>query len=235
MLHGTRDRRARPGRRLSARRASGAAMPTANGILLVDDALRRRGLARLPRPLAPARARARRRSTGLEHEGAGELESLTHLEGDRFVAHLQHRRLLVGLRRHASTRPPARFAVDRVLVGRGRARGRRPPRARPRPRERALRSRPSARRRARRSSTCCRRRVAAGAADARARARASPRSCSRAGEDASFDSHDGLRVSARLYLPSPSSASTGRGRSSTTSTAARRARSGRTSPGSRCR
>ena len=56
-----------------------------------------------------------------------------------------------------------------------------------------------------------------------------------AGEDASFVSHDGLRVSARLYLPSPELGYEGHGRSSTTSTAARRDRSGRTSRGSRCR
>ena len=35
---------------------------------------------------------------GLVHEGDGELERLEHLEGDRYAARLQHRRLLVGVR-----------------------------------------------------------------------------------------------------------------------------------------
>ncbi len=58
------------------------------------------------------------------------------------------------------------------------------------------------------------------------------------GEDASFTSFDGLRLSARLYLPAAPprrSASTGRARWCTTFTAGRRARNGRTSPGSPCR
>ena len=56
-----------------------------------------------------------------------------------------------------------------------------------------------------------------------------------AGEDASFESHDGLRVSARLYFPSAELGYEGRGRSCTTCTAGLKARSGRTSHGSRCR
>ena len=55
-----------------------------------------------------------------------------------------------------------------------------------------------------------------------------------AGEDASFTSFDGTLVSARLYLPSQALGYTGPARWFITSTAARRARSARISPGSRC-
>jgi len=55
-----------------------------------------------------------------------------------------------------------------------------------------------------------------------------------AGEDASFTSFDGTRVSARLTSLPRDSASRDRDRSCTTSTGARRARSARTSPGSPC-
>ena len=104
--------------------------------------------------ISPVRARSSRsRSTGIAHEGAGELEGLQHLEGDRYALTLQHRRLLVGVRRLVR-RGTAHIRRRARARRRGRARRRRPARPPLRRGERSLRPRRSARRPARRSSTC---------------------------------------------------------------------------------
>ena len=89
-----------------------------SGVLLAttlfDDA-GRAGLSRVRRPgeIEPVAIE------GLVHEGAGELEDLQHLDGDALRGALQHRRLLLGLRARASTRPRRTLTVERVLVGEG--------------------------------------------------------------------------------------------------------------------
>ena len=169
---------------------------------------------------------------GLVHTGAGELEQLQHLDGDRYAAIFN----IDGCSWVYDVRfdEPARAAHRRARARRGgRPRGRRAARARPRRVVGQLRA-------------LVLHRDDADAALRARRRRPQPRTRERAlglapellaaGEDASFDSHDGLRVSARLYLPVRAARlRAGRGRSSTSSTAARRARSGPTSPGSRCR
>ena len=66
----------------------------------------------------------------------------------------------------------------------------------------AASSRRSARQRARPSSICCRPKTLPSTTLTRERALGLAPDLLSAGEDASFESHDGLRVSARLYLPS---------------------------------
>ncbi len=140
--------------------------------------------------------------TGLEHEGAGELDRILHLEGDRFAVLFN----IDGCSWAYDGRfdePSRSFAVERVLVGAGELSG---------GVIHGLGHDPSSDRFVVSFCTATsptqlyvlstdvstppaqltRERVLGLASEL-----LSP------GEDASFTSHDGLRVSARLYLPSP--------------------------------
>ena len=164
-----------------------------------DDGLRRRGHAWLPR--------ARRTGEiepvaieGLVHEGEGELEGLRHLEGGRYAPKYN----IDGCSWVYETcfdEAARKLAVERVLVGEGDSRAECCT-GWTTTREAAASRSPSAPPPTRPSCTCSTPATRSGAEDARARARPRPRLLS-AGEDASFESHDGLRVSARLYRPSP--------------------------------
>jgi dipeptidyl aminopeptidase/acylaminoacyl peptidase len=139
---------------------------------------------------------------GLDHEGAGELEALTHLEGDRFVLRYN----IDGCSwAYAGTfdEVARSFAADRVLVGKGELV------------DGVLHGLHFDRESGRFAAAFCTATsptqlyVLQPGAESQpvqlTRERAlglAPELLSR-GEDASFTSHDGLRVSARLYLPSP--------------------------------
>jgi pimeloyl-ACP methyl ester carboxylesterase len=137
---------------------------------------------------------------GIRHEGAGELEGLQHLEGDRYELRFN----IDGCSWAYETRfdePARRLTVERVLVGEGELSGG------------ILHGLHHDEASARYALSFCTATMptqlyvleAEGAPPARmTRERPLgilPESLA-AGEDASFTSHDGLRVSARLYLPS---------------------------------
>jgi pimeloyl-ACP methyl ester carboxylesterase len=140
--------------------------------------------------------------TGLVHDGVGELERLQHVEGDRYVLHFN----IDGCSWAYEGRfdeAGGSFHADRELVGEGELaggvlHGLHHDRASGRfalsfcsatePTQLYLLSPDGAESPARRT---------------RERALGLPPSQLAPGEDASFVSHDGLRVSARLYLPAP--------------------------------
>jgi pimeloyl-ACP methyl ester carboxylesterase len=139
---------------------------------------------------------------GLEHEGAGELEALTHLEGDRFALTYN----IDGCSWvYAGTFDEAArsFTVERVLVGLGELGG---------GVLHGLHFDPESGRFAASfcTSTSPTQLFVLPADDGsepvqltQERALGLAPGLLAEGEDASFTSHDGLRVSARLYLPSP--------------------------------
>jgi dipeptidyl aminopeptidase/acylaminoacyl peptidase len=139
---------------------------------------------------------------GLEHEGAGELEALTHLEGDRFVLTYN----IDGCSwAYAGTFDEAvrSFAANRVLVGKGELV------------DGVLHGLHFDRESGRFAAAFCTATSPTQLYVLPAEAESQPVQLTREralglapellsrGEDASFTSHDGLRVSARLYLPSP--------------------------------
>ncbi len=171
---------------------------------------------------------------GLVHDGIGELEGIQHLAGDRYALRYNidgcswaYESVLRRRRAHAHRAARAR--------GRGRPRGRRPPRPRPRRGQWPLRALllhgddADAAVRARSGSS-----EAVAENNVSARSASTPRCCrpERTRRSTRTTAFGCRRASISRRR---SSASRGRGRSSTTSTAGRRARSARTSRGSRCR
>ena len=169
---------------------------------------------------------------GIVHQGVGELERFLHLDGDRYAAIYN----IDGCSWAYDARfdePSRKLTLERVLVGQDELA------------DGVLHGLDFDKESGRFAAAFCTATVptqlyvlygdATAAPRTRERALGLPPELLSAGEDASFDSHDGVRVSARLYLPSGELGYEERGRSCTTSTAARRARSGRTSRGSRCR
>ena len=170
---------------------------------------------------------------GLAHDGVGELEGLEHLDDDRYslTYNIDGCSWVYAGTFDEGTRS---FSVDRVLVGEGELAGG------------VLHGLHYDRGSGRFVAAFC---TATSPTQLHVLAaeESSPTTLTReralglapellsAGEDASFESHDGLRVSARLYLPSPELGYEGARPSSTTCTAARKVRNARTSPGSRCR
>ncbi len=139
---------------------------------------------------------------GLEHEGAGELEALTHLEGDRFVLTYN----IDGCSwAYAGTFDEAArtFAVARVLVGNGELA------------DGVLHGLHFDGESGRFAAAFCTATSPTQLYVLPAEAESQPVQLTREralglspdllarGENASFTSHDGLRISARLYLPSP--------------------------------
>ena len=183
-----------PGFRGGYGTASGA------GVLLATTLFDDTGSLALSRSLATRRRRARRHRRS-RARGRRRARRARPPRRRPLLADLQHRRLLMGLRRGvrrgcASLRRRARARR------RGRARRRRAARARLRRGERAVRrvvlhgDDPDA-------APCAAGRRRAACALTRERALGLAPELLSAGEDASFESHDGLRISARLYLPSP--------------------------------
>ena len=139
--------------------------------------------------------------TGLAHEGVGELEGFDHLEGDRYSVTYN----IDGCSWvYAGTfdEPARTFIVDRVLVGQGELEGG------------VLHGLHYDEGSARFAAAFCTATTptqlhvlpaneAAPERLTRERALGLAPELLSVGEDASFESHDGLRVSARLYLPSP--------------------------------
>ncbi len=138
---------------------------------------------------------------GLAHDGAGELESIRQLEGDRFALIYN----IDGCSWAYEARldePGRRLRVDRVLVGRGALEGG------------ILHGLHFDEESGRYALSYCTATdptqlwvleadaVREPAAKTRERVLGVAPALLSAGEDASFESHDGLRVSARLYLPS---------------------------------
>ena len=167
------------------------------GLLVVDEPLRRRLRPRLHRPrrpgeVEPVSARRRRRTRARASSRAS-----TGLDGDRFVA----RSTSTAPRREAEFDEDARSSPSSAcssaqgeLEG-GVVHG-------------LFHDRESGRYALSFCTATSRRRSTSSRPERRRGGRASGRSASppttlSAGEDASFVSHDGLRVSARLYLPSP--------------------------------
>jgi dipeptidyl aminopeptidase/acylaminoacyl peptidase len=139
---------------------------------------------------------------GLAHEGVGELEGLEHLEDDRYslTYNIDGCSWVYagGFDEAART-----FSVERVLVGEGELAG---------GVLHGIQHDPESGRFVVSFCTATSptqihllpaEEEAAKATLTRERALGLPREQLSAGEDASFESHDGLRVSARLYLPSP--------------------------------
>jgi pimeloyl-ACP methyl ester carboxylesterase len=200
MLHGTAIEERDPSAEhpLSGFRSGHA---TASGILLAttlfDDA-GSLGYLDLSRPgeLDPVTI------AGLEHEGAGELDALTHLEGDRFV--LTYNIDGCSWAYAGAFDEAARaLAVDRLVVGKGELAG---------GVLHGLHFDPESGRFAAAfctSTSPTQLYVLPAEAESRPVQLTRERALGLApellaqGEDASFTSHDGLRVSARLYLPSP--------------------------------
>jgi len=139
---------------------------------------------------------------GLEHEGDGELESLVHLEGDRFAAiyNIDGCSWAYETELDESAR---KLRVDRLLVGKGELEGG------------ILHGLHHDEASGAFALSYCTATdpTQLWVLEPRAAAAPSRRTDERPlgldpellspGEDASFESHDGLRVSARLYLPSP--------------------------------
>jgi len=135
---------------------------------------------------------------GVVHEGVGELERLKHLEGDRFAA-IYNIDGVSWVYDASFDEGSRRLSLDRVLIGRG---------------ETAdgmvhgidLDEESGDFAASFCTATMPTQLYVIGAdAESRTRERALglPPQLLSPGEDASFESHDGLRVSARLYLPSP--------------------------------
>ena len=135
---------------------------------------------------------------GVAHEGVGELERLKHLEGDRFAA-IYNIDGVSWVYDASFDEDSRRLSLDRVLIGRG---------------ETAdgmvhgidLDEESGDFAASFCTATMPTQLYVIGAdAESRTRERALglPPQLLSPGEDASFESHDGLRVSARLYLPSP--------------------------------
>ena len=139
--------------------------------------------------------------TGLAHEGVGELEGFEHLEGDRYSVTYN----IDGcswVYAGAFDEPARTFVVDRVLVGEGELEGG------------VLHGLHYDEGSGRFAAAFCTAtsptqlhvlpaNEAAPERLTRERALGLAPELLSVGEDASFESHDGLRVSARLYLPSP--------------------------------
>jgi pimeloyl-ACP methyl ester carboxylesterase len=137
---------------------------------------------------------------GVVHEGAGELEALQHLEGGRFAAiyNIDGCSWVYDASFDESAR---RLTLDRVLVGQGELA------------DGVLHGIDLDRASGNFAAAFCTatmptqlyvlREEGSPARLTRERALGLPPELLAAGEDASFESHDGLRVSARLYLPSP--------------------------------
>jgi pimeloyl-ACP methyl ester carboxylesterase len=137
---------------------------------------------------------------GVVHEGAGELEALQHLEGGRFAAiyNIDGCSWVYDASFDESAR---RLTLDRVLVGQGELA------------DGVLHGIDLDRASGNFAAAFCTatmptqlyvlREEGSPARVTRERALGLPPELLAAGEDASFESHDGLRVSARLYLPSP--------------------------------
>ena len=168
---------------------------------------------------------------GLVHTGAGELEQLQHLDGDRYAAifNIDGCSWVYDVR---FDEPARRLAVDRVLVGEGDLAGG------------VLHGLDLDEESGSFALSFCTAtmptQLYVHRRDAASRGRASARSASRRSCSPPARTPRSTRTTASASPPAstcrPSaSATTGRGRSSTSSTAARRARSGPTSPGSRCR
>ena len=168
---------------------------------------------------------------GIVHTGAGELEQLQHLDGDRYAAifNIDGCSWVYDVR---FDEPARKLAVDRVLVGEGDLAGG------------VLHGLDLDKESGSFALSFCTATMPTqlyvldetpGAEDARARARARA-GAPRAGRGRLVRPRTTASASPPASTCRPSaSASTGRGRSSTSSTAARRARSAPTSPGSRCR
>jgi pimeloyl-ACP methyl ester carboxylesterase len=137
---------------------------------------------------------------GIVHRGEGELERLQHLEGDRYAAIYN----IDGCSWAYDAQfdePARRLTLDRVLVGQGELA------------DGVLHGLDLDRSTGRFATAFCTATTptqlyvldegAPPARRTRERALGLPPELLSAGEDASFESHDGLRVSARLYLPSP--------------------------------
>ena len=164
-----------------------------------DHALRRHRLARVSRSLASGRGRARRdRRTRTRRRGRARRARPSR--GRSLHADLQHRRVLVGLR-GAFDESARSFSVERVLVGDGELAGG------------VLHGLHFDAGSGRYVAAFCTATTptqlhvlpaddASPATLTRERALGLAPDLLSAGEDASFESHDGLRVSARLYLPS---------------------------------
>jgi dipeptidyl aminopeptidase/acylaminoacyl peptidase len=137
---------------------------------------------------------------GLVHEGDGELERLQHLDGDRFAAiyNIDGVSWAYDARFDEGAR---RLSIERVLIGEGELA------------DGVLHGLDLDRSSGRFAAAFCTATMPtqlyvlddteAPASRTRERALSLPPELLSAGEDASFESHDGLRVSARLYLPSP--------------------------------
>jgi pimeloyl-ACP methyl ester carboxylesterase len=137
---------------------------------------------------------------GAVHSGVGELERLRHLEGDRYAAiyNIDGCSWAYDARFDEAAR---RLTLERVLVGQGELV------------DGVLHGLDLDRSSGRFTASFCTATTPTQlyiiqddeppAARTRERALGLPPELLAAGEDASFESHDGLRVSARLYLPSP--------------------------------
>ncbi len=137
---------------------------------------------------------------GIVHRGEGELEQLQHLEGDRYAAifNIDGCTWAYEAQFEESAR---RLLLGRVLVGQGELA------------DGVLHGLDLDRSTGRFAAAFCTATMptqlyvlddeARSARRTRERALGLPPELLAAGEDASFESHDGLRVSARLYLPSP--------------------------------
>jgi pimeloyl-ACP methyl ester carboxylesterase len=135
---------------------------------------------------------------GVAHEGVGELERLQHLEGDRFAA--VYNIDGVSWVYDASFDEPSRtLLLERVLIGEGELA------------DGMVHGIDADEASGHFAASFCTATMPTQlyvlgdevAARTRERALGLPPQLLSAGEDASFESHDGLRVSARLYLPSP--------------------------------
>jgi dipeptidyl aminopeptidase/acylaminoacyl peptidase len=139
------------------------------------------------------------RVEGVVHRGAGELERLQHLDGDRYAAIYN----IDGCSWAYDARldePSRTLVLERLLVGQGELS------------DGVIHGLDLDRETGRFALSFCTARMptqlylledaAAPKRLTRERALALPPDVLAAGEDASFESHDGLRVSARLYLPS---------------------------------
>jgi dipeptidyl aminopeptidase/acylaminoacyl peptidase len=133
---------------------------------------------------------------GIEHEGAGELERLQHLEGNDFVLHYNIDGCSWSYEAHFDE-DARKLAIDRVLVGQGDLSGG------------VLHGLDFDRSSGRYVASFCTATMPTQlyVLDhdvhrlTEERALGLPPQTLSPGEDASFESHDGLRVSARLYLP----------------------------------
>jgi len=138
---------------------------------------------------------------GVVHEGAGELERLQHLEGDRYAA-VYNIDGCSWVYDAEFDEPARRLTLSRVLVGQGELA------------DGVLHGVDLDRSSQAFAAAFCTATMptqlyvldeddATPARRTRERALGLPPELLAAGEDASFESHDGLRISARLYLPSP--------------------------------